>query len=230
MTIGFDNLAINHQLCLSLPFREGVGTLTHDISKNQMEFTLRGGPATWTPLIPGIGVLDFLAANPDWLDCPGADSAALNYTTSDFSLVGWVNLSTLAANRMIFCRGLLDTDGYHWAILMDGSHALYTNQAAANQSSISGVGLITINNWFLLGVSRDGTSVRTFINGQDVTETEGTHIDPVASVREIHIGIYDNETGSPFSNQMWNPRAWSRALTSIDHKYLWYTERDWFEV
>lgn len=225
--VGYDKYNLNHQKVLDLTFEEETGAIAYCRAQSGIVATLHGTP-TWQQFINGLQYLDFDSTNPDWLDAPGADTAGLNFTAGDFSVGVWARLDDLSANRSLFCRGLLDTDGWHCQVLMNGSIVLFTNQAGGNQSSISSAGDIVITNWYLIGFSRDGASVRCFINGQDVTATVGTHTDPLTSARELHIGIYDNETGSPFEGAMHRPRAWSRALSRQEWLQLYNKERALF--
>ena len=50
MSVHYDSLAINRNIILDLPFREGIGALyTHDISKPHHQLTMVSAPA-WTIL------------------------------------------------------------------------------------------------------------------------------------------------------------------------------------
>ena len=231
--IGYDNHRLNHGLLLDLTMEEvsgAAGDYIFDRARPHHECLLHGATIGWTELASGLNVMDFTAATPDWIDCPAGDTADLDFVAGNFSVGCWFNVDSLAANRSIMCRGLLDTDGWHCQALMDGSIVLYTNQAAADQYSQSYAGLIQVGFSSLVGFSRDEGSVRCFINGVDVTETAGTHLDPTTANRELHIGIYDNETGSPWEGQLWRPRIWGRALEEWEFKQIFEMERHWFGV
>ncbi len=97
MSAGYDNLDINHNMVLDLPFREGVATaFPRDISKNHYVFTLTGAPAYYAIPATGIGVLDFTALTPDFLEAAIADVGDLDFTSEDFSLAFWINPDSLA--------------------------------------------------------------------------------------------------------------------------------------
>jgi hypothetical protein len=218
----------SQNLWLWLPFREGTGALTNDKSIWRITpFTLHGTP-TWTQLASGIMVLDFNSAHPDWLDCPGVTTAKLNFTTVDFSVGVWAKIDD-AVTRYLLCRGLANTDG--WALHV--SNALRvgfaTHQAGFTQATYSAA-CISVGTWAFIGVSRSGASVRTFVNGQDVTDVPDTHVAPLTSARELHIGILDNEVTSPWDGQIWNPRMWGRYLTPEEWRELFNMERHWFGV
>jgi len=227
MPVGYDNLSLNHQIVLDLPFEEMTGTVTYCNGKTDIVATLHGVP-TWQQFINGLQYLDFDPANPDWLDAPGADTTGLDFTSGDFSMMVWARVDDLSANRMLLCRGLLNTDGWHCAILMDGSFVFYTNQAAASQSSLSAAGEVVVATWYLLGFSRHLTSVRCYKNGQDVTDTVGNHIDPLTSARELHIGIYDPENASMFDGGMHRPIIWNRYLLPWEHMMAYNMSREMF--
>lgn len=232
--IGYDKHILNSHLVLDVTMEEvsgATGDSIFDRARPHHEVILHGGTIGWVQLASGLYVMDFTSGSPDWLDIGAAASADMDFTTEDFGLCAWVNVDSLAANLSIMCRGLLDTDGWHCQVLMDGSIVFFTNQAAADQYSQSPTGLITVGTWALVSFSRDGTSVRCCINGVDVTETAGTHTDPLTANRELHIGIYDNETGSPWGGQMWRPRACiNHSPEAWEWLELFNMERHWFGV
>lgn len=236
MAIGYDSLPLNYQQSLAITMRENIGVLAHDVARPAITLnhtmTLNGPPTWWNLALSNLSLLNFNFATPDFLDCSGVNTADLDFVAGDFTLAAWVCVGDLTANRMVICRGFLDTDGYYFAVLIDGSIFFITNQAVPtpNQITQSAAGEIVINIWYLVGVSRDGASARVYKNGLDVTDVAGVHINPVTSARELHIGIYDNEVGSPFSGNMWNPRIWSRSLSADDWRKMWEMERGLFGV
>ncbi len=229
--IGFDKYETNNLLYLHLPFNEGVDVIANDISKWQVPGTLSGGPPAWaTYAVSGIPYLDFDGANPDWVECLAA-AVHLDFTAGDFSYLVWAWTDDMSLDRTLMCRGLLDTDGYHCAVLIDGTIIFYTNQGAANQSSFSAPAAITTGNWNLIGFTRSGDSVRVFRQGVDITDTEGIHINPLTSARDLHIGIYDSEAANTaWHGHMQGPRMWGRQLSALQMKMIWEYERSWFGV
>lgn len=210
-------------LWLWLPFREATGTIVKDRSIWRITpFTLHGTP-TWTLLASGIYVLDFNAGTPDWLDCPQASTAKLDFTTEDFSIVVWAKIDD-ATTRTLLCRGVANTDGWLMQVSNTGRLGFATFQAAGTQTTYSSV-QVSPGFWYLLGIIRDEAVVRTYVNGVDVTDAPDTHVDPTTSNRELHIGIRDDETSDPWDGQMWNPRIWGRVLESWEHAELFNMER-----
>ncbi len=229
--IGFDKYAINNLLYLSLPFTEGVGVDAHDISKRRIHGVLSGGPPAWANYaVSGIPYLDFDGANPDWVECAAAFNE-LDFIAGDFTYLVWCWTDDQSLNRTLMCRGLLDTDGYHCTNLINGEIAFFTNQGAANQVSLSAPGTMVTGAWYLIAFTRDGASVRCYSQGLDVTVTAGTHINPLTSARDLHIGIYDSEAANTaWHGHMWNPRIWARALSAAEIKMVWEYERSFFGV
>lgn len=235
MAIGYDSISLNYQQSLAITMRENIGVLAHDVARPAATLnhtmTLNGATIAWASLaLSNLSYITFNPATPDWLDCSAVNTADLDFTTGDFSLAAWICLSDLTANRSLICRGFLDTDGYYIQVLINGSLFFITNQAAASQITTSAAGDIVINTWYLVGVSRSGAGALLYVNGVDVTAVPGVHIDPLTSARELHIGIYDNEVGSPWAGNMWNPRVWERALSGEEWRRLFTLERGLFGV
>ncbi len=229
MTIGYDNLDINHNIILDLPFREGAGTIAQDVSKSRYPFTLTGAPA-YAQLASGIGVLNFTPI--DFLEAAIADVPNLDFTIEDFSIVSWVDPDTLVGDLTLLCHGLASATGYYIDCLANGSVAFYSNQGGAQQSVISATGAVVINTPRLIGISRSEGLVQIFINGEEtvyVTQDDITH--PLTSAEKVLFGVYQDETTNPWSQYLGRQRAWlNRSLTADNHRFIWRTEKDWYGV
>ena len=232
MSIGYDNLDINHNIVLDLPFDEGIGTIASGRSKNHYSFTLTGAPAAYVIPASGLNVLDFTAGTPDFLEAAIADVGDLDFTNEDFSLNFWINPDTLVGDLEILCHGLDATDGYDVRCLGNGSVIFSSNQAAAQQQIISAVGMVVINTWQNIGISRSGTLVEIFKNGEESAYVaQPVIINPLTSARKVLVGVYDDETTYPWSQYMSRPRAWlNRQLTKGNHRFIWDTERNLYGV
>jgi len=206
---------------------EGTGTITRDLAKPGHELTLHGTPA-WTQLANGLMVLDFNDLTSDFLDCPAADTLDLNFTSEDFSMAVWVKFDDLSSGSYLMSRGLEATDGWEFYCYPDGGIHLWLNQLGFDQEAQSIIGVVVLNTWCLVGVSRSGASATTYCNGLNVTDSCDTLVDPATSARELHIGICDDETDSPFAGMMYRPRMWGEALSARDHMNLFQLEGHWF--
>lgn len=232
MSVGYDNLDINHNMVLDLPLFEAVGTVTRDYSKNHYVFTLTGVPAWYTLPATGIGMLDFTAATPDFLEAAIADVPDLDFTSEDFSMAFWINPDTLVGGLELYCHGLDATDGYDLRCIADGSVVFSSNQAGAQQQVVSAAGTIIINTYQLIGISRSGTLVQILKNGRELAYVaQPDIINPLTSARKVLFGIYDDETTDPWSQYMARQRAWlDRQLTIANHRFIFETERHWYGV
>lgn len=231
MSIGYDNLDINHNMVLDLPFSEGLGAVTLDVSKSRYPFTLTGAPA-YAALASGIPVLDFTAITPDFLEAAIADVPNLDFTTEDFSLAFWIHPDTLVGDLELMCHGLDATEGYDVRCMGDGSVVLTSNTTGAQDQVICAAGTVIINTWQLIGISRSGVLGQIFKNGRELTyTTQDDFTDPLTSARKVLFGVYDDETTDPWSQYIGRIRAWlNRQLAVGDHRFIFETERHWYGV
>lgn len=230
MSIGYDTLSRNAYQLLALPFFEATGAVAVlDIAKPHHVTTQTNSP-TWTQLASGLWVLDFDSAIPEYLQISAAASADLDFTAAAFSLVWWMNPDVIALYRL-FCRGLLNTDGYFISLLATGAVSVTTNQAAAAQVTESIAGMAVAGTPACWGISRSGGSIRIYRNGFDVSSVIGAHINPLTANRKFLAGIYNDEVSNPFDGKKWNPRAFSGiSLSGYEHRLLFEMERKWFGV
>lgn len=228
MTLGYDHLSLNYELLVDLLFEEGTGTNTQDFAKpHHPGCTLTGAP-TWQNLGNGLGYLDFVPGNPDYVVCLGADTADLNFTSGDFSVAAWIRPDALG-NREILCRESVNVDGWSFWLDTRGAMTLSTNQAAAAQHTYGRIGDVAIGSWVLVGASRTGATIRIYTNGVDTTGTPDTHIDPVTAVRNLYVGISNTGVGW-YDGDMWRPRIWGRQLPASEFRLMFEMERELFGV
>jgi hypothetical protein len=233
MSRGYDNTPVLQQTVLDIPMFEGTGALAHDISRQvatDKTMTLVNTPAWYSSVLSNTMMLDLDSAGPDHLVLAAASCADLNFTTGSFSGAVWIYAHTIIGSiRTLMCRGLTSTDGWFFAIGTDGYLYLVTNQAAANQVSFSANGSIVAVAWYLVGFTRFNATVKVFRNGANITSTSNTHVDPLTSARDLHVGVYDDHTW-PFDGYMWRPRIWNRLLSELEFAELFQQERHLFGV
>jgi len=219
----YDILPWNRQLLLDLQMREYSGAVTHDHAKPHHILTFHGTP-TWAVNANDLNYIDFEAATPDWLDCPGASTGDLNFTSGAFTLATWLSYESVGF-RYIMDRGLEDADGWSWAIDTDSALWLETSQAGAHQHSTSAVGSIPLATWTFAVCVRSGAAVTFYVNGLPSLGAAAVHVNPLTSARELHIGINDAEAAGFFDGVLWRPRIWSGALTLAQIQAIYRTER-----
>lgn len=183
---------------LDMAFGVGAGTQLFDKSIYRSHGDII--TATWAAGLHGM-CLNFVPGNPDYVEIPAAHTH-LNFIAEDFSIVTRVNINNFALNRLLFCRGLGNTDGYWFQLISNGAIQFSTNNAPARQTSAAAPGSVVIGNWYTLGMSRTGASVRIYNNGLDVTTVVGVHVNPLTCARNARIGIYDNLAAEPMSGRM----------------------------
>jgi len=225
--ISYDAFNLNMRASLDFPLEEGTGLVVNCRSKFVHNGAL-SGPPTFAQLANGYPYLSMDATNPDFIEVPGADTTELDYTAGDFGMAAWVLFHSLALGPMIFCRGLLDTDGYYFRIEADGTIALVTNQAGGNQVSESAAGAIVLETWYQIAATRSGADVLVYRNGVDVTTVSGTHVDPLTSARKLIIGAYDDEASNGYHGHLARPRMCSNQPSAADISRLFETEQGWF--
>jgi len=240
--IGYDNLAINHQILLDLPFREGSGAITRDVAKpHHQDVDLINTP-TWESLISGLGVIDLNGVN-EYLQLLAASCADLDFTSEDYSLGGWVYFRAGGAvDKTPIGRFLVDNNGwelYHYAaneiLTLRHHHSLSIPPGGANPRTGAYSGGWAFGKWWFMGVSRSGASAQ-FYRGDasglvalPTTITTGGLIDPEACGQNLYIGNDPTNTNL-HTGKLWRPRVWGRALTWSDWMHIFNMAGHWFGV
>jgi hypothetical protein len=233
MRRGFDNIALNQGLLLSLPFREGTGTaLTHDEAKPHHLVTMIHSPA-WATLASGLQVLDLDGAN-DYLECQGPDCADLNFTTGDFSLACWCYWEGDSSDILL---GRYDLSVSGWETYFDDSDPLRTlsyrashaGDPAGDRTGCYSYGW-TKSIWWLVGISRSGLYPLMYRNGAAVATTysAGGVQSPATCAEDLVIGVRFSKGANHYNGKMWNPRIWGRSLSAAEWAELFQQERHLF--
>jgi len=203
---------------LDMAFGVGAGTTLYDKSRYRSHGAIVG--ADWAAGLHGYA-LNFTPSNFDHVEIPAAKTQ-LNFTSGKFSIVMRVRFDSFAGNPILFQRGWWNTDGYQFYALSTGRLFIYTYQAAANQSSNTVAGTLVTATWYTLGLSRNGASIRLFINGIDRTAGTGTHVAPLTSARSAKIGISDDLISSPLDAKMEFLRIFGGVALSASEQLAWH--------
>jgi len=206
---------------------EPPATVLYDKSRYRSNGDFRSdGHPDWVKSPNGLWAMDFDPDTPDYVEIP-ASYTQLDFTSEDFSVVLRVRLDTLTSTQYLFVRGLLNADGWYCQIHINGFLRVYTNQLAAQQASFTADGSILAATGYTLGFSRNGASIRAYINGVDSTSVAGVHINPVTCGRSAKIGIYDNLATLPFDGKITFLRICNYALSAGQHNKMHNALKDW---
>lgn len=119
-----------------------------------------------------------------------------SYTTESFTFSYWVFVNSFTTNQanqgpIPFYKGNYNENGYYSQIGSDGSFAFGTNNGS-NQFSSSSLAVIKLKKWHHISIVRNGSSVRLYCDGVDVTSTAATHQNPSASSQNFYLANYNN--------------------------------------
>ena len=230
MPVLYDKIAINKNIVLDLPFREGIGTITQDIAKPHHPITLVNAP-TWTELASGLTVL-VLDGTTQYLQCLNADCLDLDFLNGDFSVGGWINWTVDHFSQIIIGRYEVDVSGWE-VYLYAGATDILTlrHHHAAGATQRTGAyshGWTPGTNWHF-GISRSGASVTMSKNGEPVTVTSDAMIDPETCAQNLRLGTRFDASSDFFKNKLWRPKVWRNyAMTETDWRIEYQLQRTKF--
>jgi len=223
-------------MALDLPFREGIGTITHSLAKTHPLVTIVDVGGVWTILDSYLNVLTLDGAS-DYLWASNADTGLLDFTNEDYSIGGWFWFTDADDDdKTIMGRWVTSNNGwevYHYktyhSITLRHHHAATAPLRTAAYSNGW-----TFGKWWFLGVSRHGGDVQFWrgdIDGFAAVTTfasVGGLIDPETCAANLNIGR--SPANENYNNGMlWRPRVWfERYLTEAEFQQIWEKEVRWF--
>ena len=236
MAVHYDSLAINRNICLDLPFREGIGALyTRDISKHRIPTTMVSAPA-WTILDSYLNVLTFDGAN-DYIWGTGANTTIMDFTGEDYSLGIWFfPTSGGPDDKTLMGRFLVNNCGWEMYHYTTNHSVTLRHHHAAGATTRTGAysNGWTFGKWWFLGVSRHAGTAQFWrgdINGFAAITTfasVGGLINPETCGQNFFIGT-DTTATNYFNGLNWRPRIWfDRYINEAEWKQVWEKEVEWF--
>lgn len=156
----------------------------------------------------------------------------MNYTSGNFSFSYWVYVTSLTTNQVgqgpvIIYKGSYQVNGYYDQINTDGSVSFITNTAGSSVYSTTAAGIISAGNIYNISYTREGSSIRIYVNGVDVTATPGNHVNPVSTSNNFYIGSYGGTY--IFSNvRIYSFANYDRALSGAEVLQNYYAGKKRF--
>jgi hypothetical protein len=203
-TIAFTVAAPGSNLVAAYSFNEGSGSTLTDRSGRGHTGSISG--ATWTTSGQYGGALSFDGVN-DWVTV--SDSAALDLTTG-MTLEAWVYPTSVSSWRTVIMKQR--TGGLAYALYAASSSMRPAGWGtiAGSQIGVSGPSTLPLNTWTHLATTFDGTTLRIFVNGNEVaTRTQAGSITTSSSV--LRIGG-NSVWGRYFRGRIDEIRIYNRAL------------------
>jgi hypothetical protein len=230
----YDSLALNEDIELDLSMLEATGTITHDESKNHIMATAPNG-LIWDALAAGNYGISLHELFSRYLDAPAADTTALNFTSGDYSLAVWINPGFYAEDSMII-MGRYAVNIRGWELYYYDPTNLITLRhhhagGATTRTACYSGGWLRDGEWRLFGATRIGGVAQHYMNGQPITTTgpAGGLLDPATDVADdLVIGVRHTKDNNFWTGHLHRPRAWSRALTALEHYAIYEAEKGWF--
>ena len=237
MSAHYDDILVNANVLLDLPFEEGSGAIAQDLAKPHHPVTLVSAPA-WSALASGKMAINLDGAA-DYGQCVGASCADLNFTSGAYSLGGWLKWTVDDDSQIVMARYELDVSGWELYLTQSGVINYLTLRhhhagtlvplVTGNPRSAGHSTGWTPDTLFHFGVSRDGDSMQFYRNGVAVATTCGTLVDPETCSEDLVIGVRYSKNANFYKGPF--PRLFiaSGALTAKDWRNMYETQKIYFE-
>jgi PKD repeat protein len=195
-------------LVAAYSFNEGTGLAVADSSGNGNTGTISN--ATWTAAGRFGNALSFNGTN-SWVTVPDSPSVSL---TTGMTLEAWVKPTTTSGSRNVLMKeqtGGLSYGLYASSPDKSGSSEQVQAHTTGGNYAINGSGNLPLNTWSFLAATFDGSWMRLYVNGQQVSKQKvsGSILEPGGALR---IGG-DSVWGEYFSGQIDNVRVYNGAIS-----------------
>ena len=211
---------------------EATGEITHDESKNHIIATRHGTGTVplWMQLSAGrYGIelrnIRFGGAwiGQQYLDAPAATTAALDFTTTDYSLAIWFYWGWVGYSAILFGKYAVDVSGWEVYLHQAGGVETLTvrHHHGGTRTATYSEGWVT-SQWHLWSYSRIGVAAYHYRDGELIPTIGPALQDPASSAADdLIIGKRYTGDMNYLSGRIYRPRAWSRALSADEHRLLY---------
>lgn len=201
--------ALDVGLVLDLPLVEGSGAITRDASGEGNDGTFKGaGEPAWVEGRNGRRALDFDGGD-DYINVGAGASLEPDYVTVSM----WVNHDVDQGAEVSLCSSRTAAASGYSISLRDDQATNYVEFAIVTTTSFKTVTYANppIGSWYHLVCTYDGTNVKIYVNGVQVsTDTHsGTIVD---AVRDMFIGAWAVGTAE-FDGKLQGIQYWNRGLS-----------------
>ena len=205
---------IDQRLVLDMPFGEGKGTFTKDLSGKGNHGTLNGG-VSWKLLPSGIWALDF-DGNDDYVDC--GSGASLKNIGSAVTVEAWAKYNAYGSGGQSY--SVIAVKGSPWTFLLENplNKIRFRVTAGGVDANAQDSVVHELNRWYHFVGTYDGENIKIYKDGAQVGITPRTGALAINDVT-AKIGTYQG-TNYNFKGLIGEVRIYSRALTPqeiLDH-------------
>lgn len=199
------------------PLQEVSGSTVADVSGNARTGTLSGSIQ--------LGMAGPLGANAaGWISgTPGITLGAAIDLTASWSIVAWLyQLSAADQSYILGSENAISLGNIYWCVNNRDANALCVQSRTGEVTTFapsSGPKAPTNGTWNLVGITRSGSSLSFYINGQ-LSHT-GTNPTVPAGVTDLAIGRLRTSTLNSFSGRMAGVGIYQSALTAQNHEDLY---------
>jgi hypothetical protein len=205
----------NNNLVAAFGFDENGGTIANDNSGNSNNGALTNGPA-WSASGKYGGAISFDGIN-DLVNV--ADANSLDLATA-MTLEAWVKPSNVTGYKAILCKEN-GTSNLAYALCANDNNSkkLLTNAPIYSrwkyQYTSTGTTKLPLNTWTHITSTYDGTTLRFFVNGAQVSATAATG-NMVTTTNMLRIGGTPAMGGQYFAGLIDEMRIYNRALNQAE--------------
>lgn len=192
---------------------EGSGTsITNFISATTTNLEYGGSGTQWTNGWISSKMMYFDGADDYLRTTSTAYTNLCNFSSEDFTFSVWAYIMHVANNPVLFYKGYISLGGYYmFYSTADSTLKFRTIQGASYQETISSP--ITTNVFQHLAFVRSNSVAWIYVNGNDITSSHGTHVNPTPTTERFFIGIYGINFSSDFKGYLDEIRVYDRDLT-----------------